>query len=199
MKVLIGLGISLAIIVVIAAAAGFWVMNTVTRERVSQVATLNAGGATGRVLLVYHPGLSDFQDRVVTAFAEGLAQRGWEIDQTTASQQAPADPSGYDLVVIGSPIYGGTVAKPLADYVARVGDFLGKPAVILLTGAGAATEALVATEGAVQAANGRVAQSLAYTTMQPNESEKAYSGSNVDKALQMARDAGLVLAVEPGT
>ena len=67
MKVLIGLGIALAVIVVIAAAAGYWVMNAVTRERVSEVTTLNAGGATGRVLLVYHPGLSDFQDRVVTA------------------------------------------------------------------------------------------------------------------------------------
>lgn len=198
MKVLIGLGIALAVIVVIAAAAGYWVMNAVTRERVSEVTTLNAGGATGRVLLVYHPGLSDFQDRVVTAYTEGLVQRGWEIDQTTASQEAPADPSGYNLVVIGSPIYGAAVARPLADYVARVGDFLGRPVVILLTGAGAVPEALTATEAMVLAANGRVAQRLAYTTMQPNESERPYSGSNVDKALQMARDAALELDLEPG-
>jgi Tfp pilus assembly major pilin PilA len=198
MKVLVGLGIALAIIVVIAAAAGFWVVNAVTRERVSEVTTLNAGGATGRALLVYHPGLSEFQDRIVAAFTDGLVQAGWEVDQTTASEQAPADPSGYDLVVVGSPIYGGTVAKPLADYVARLGDFLGKPVVILLTGAGAVPEALTVTEAMVAAANGSVAQRLAYTTMQPNESERPYSGSNVDKALQMARDAALELTLEPG-
>ena len=42
------------------------------KEIVSQVETLNANGAAGSALLVYHPGKSTFQRRVFRGFAEGL-------------------------------------------------------------------------------------------------------------------------------
>lgn len=198
MKFLIGLGITIVIVVVVGAAASVWVLNTISRARVSDVVALNAGGAAGRALVVYHPGLSDFEDRVVTAFVDGLVQKGWAVDRTTVSQQAPADASSYGLVVVSSPIYGGKVAQPLSDYVQRVGDFLGKPVVILLTGAGETPAALAGTEAMVTAANGEVVSRLAYMTLRPNESAKSYEGSNVDRAVQMARDAALELTLVPG-
>jgi NAD(P)H-dependent FMN reductase len=148
-------------------------------------------------LVVYHPGLSDFPERIVGAFADGLAQTGWRIDRTTASKEAPADVAAYDLVVLASPIYGG-LSKPMADYIARVDDFAGKPVVVILTGAGDTDATLVATRDLVAAANGRVVEGLAYTTMRPNESTTSYAGSNTDKAVAMAMDAGRAIVL-PGT
>jgi len=191
------IGLLVAIVVVLGIAAGsmMWLMNTISQERVTPLTTLNPDGATGAALLVYHPGLSDFPDRVVSAFADGLVQSGWKVDRTTASREAPADYAAYDLVVLGSPIYGGP-AKPLADYIARA-DFGGKPVVLLLTGAGDPDVTLRTTVEMVKAHNGAVIAPLAYTSMRPNEPAKSYAGSNVDKAVEMARDAGKALALPP--
>jgi hypothetical protein len=191
----IGLLVAIVVVLVIAAGSMMWLVNTISQERVTPLTTLNPDGVAGTALLVYHPGLSDFPDRIVTAFADGLVQSGWTVDRTTASGKAPAEFAAYDLVVLGSPIYGGP-AKPLSDYIARA-DFGGKPVVLLLTGAGDPDVTLLTTVEMVEAHNGVVIAPLAYTSMRPNESAKAYSGSNVDQAVEMARDAGKALALPP--
>lgn len=188
--------VAVVVVIVIGVGSLMWVRASVSTERVTPVTTLNPQGARGRVLLVYHPGLSDFPERVVGAFADGLAQSGWRIDRTTASREAPADLAGYDLVVLGSPIYGG-LSKPMVDYIARLGSFAGKPVVILLAGAGDTDATLAATRDLVTTANGSLVEALAYTSMRPNESTKAYPGSNTDKAAAMAMDAGKAIAL-PG-
>jgi hypothetical protein len=190
----VGLAVAVAVVVVTGGGSLMWIASSVSTGRVSPLATLNPQGAIGRALLVYHPGLSDFSEKVVGAFAEGLVQAGWRIDQTTASSEAPTDLAGYDLVALGSPVYGG-LSKPMAEYIAGVGDFAGKPVVIILTGAGETDVTLGATRDLVETASGSVIESLAYTTMRPNESTKAYSGSNTDKAVAMARDAGKAIVL----
>ena len=54
----------------------------------------------------------------------------------TASSQAPTDLTGYTLLVIGGPIYGGQPSKPVQDYTARLGDLKGLRVYTLLTSAG---------------------------------------------------------------
>lgn len=192
----VGLLIAVVVILVVAAASLFWVMRSVTTERVTPVTTLNADGATGKALAVHHPGLSDFTDRTMGSFVAGLAEAGWVVDQTTASAATPVNVAEYDLVVLGSPAYG-TVAKPMADYIARVADFAGKPVVIMITGAGDTVTAITDAESQVAVRNGRVIGRLSYTTMRPNESPRSYTGSNTDRAIAMARDAGRELLLEP--
>lgn len=193
MNFFVGLSIAVAAVLVIIAGSLFWVMTSITRETVSEVSTLNAGGGAGRALLVYQPGMSDFPERTVMAFADGLAAAGWAIDRTTASSKAPVNVADYQLIVLGSPIYAGAPAKPLSDYIARVGDFGGRPVAIVLAGAGETAAALAASEAAVRAAGGVIAGRFVYTSMRPNEPSKPYPGTNVEVALAMARDAGLTL------
>jgi hypothetical protein len=185
----IGLIVAVVVIIVLGAGSMMWVVSSVSTERVTPLTTLNPDGATGKALVVYHPGLSDFTEKVVGSFADGLSQSGWRVDRTTASKEAPADVSPYDLVILGSPIYGG-LSKPMAGYIARVADFAGKPVVIILTGAGDTDATVAATHDLVAASSGVVLEALAYTTMRPNESAKAYKGSNTDQAIAMAMDAG---------
>jgi NAD(P)H-dependent FMN reductase len=183
-------------VVLLAAGSLVWVSQAVKRETASAVVTLNPTGSTGKALLVFHPGLSDFPDRVVTGFADGLLQASWRIDRTTASRQAPTDINAYDLIVLGSPVYAYAAAIPLQDYIARVGDFHGKPVVLVFTAAGDAAGALDATAAKVASAHGKVIGRFGYTSMRPNESAKAYPGSNTERAVAMARDAARSLGVK---
>lgn len=196
LRFLIGLLVVVVVVVVVAGLSMLWLMNAISVEKVTPVTALSPEGQAGAALVVYHPGLSDFPDRIVAAYADGLARSGWRVDITTTSKEAPAVFAAYDVVVLGGPVYGG-LPKPLADYIARV-DFGGKPAVILLMGAGDTQPTLLDAAQRVADSNGVAIQQLAYTTLRPNESDKDYPGSNTEKAVEMARDAGKALTLPPG-
>lgn len=184
--------------VVVLAAASFgatWWM--ASREVTSALTTLNANGQRGRALLVYHPGLSAFPKQVTGAFAEGLVRAGWRVDMTTASAQAPGDVHDYDLIVLGTPVYGDAAARPLSAYIDRVRDFHAKPVVLVFTAAGDAKPAMDKAATQVSGFNGRVLGRYGYTSSRPNESGKAYPGTNAERAAAMARDAALSLAIAP--
>jgi hypothetical protein len=191
-----GLVIAGGLVLVAAAGSLAWVSQEVKRESVTPVTRLNPGGPAGKALLVFHPGLSDFPDRVTAAFGDGLVQSGWRVDRTTASRQAPADVKAYDLIVLGSPVYASAAAMPLRDYIARVGDFHGRSVVLVFTAAGDATGAIETTAAMVTGRGGKVVGRIGYTTLRPNESAKTYTGSNTERAIAMARDAGRSLAVK---
>ena len=182
--------IAFAVVVVIGAAAVAWLASRLEQDTVTPLTVANAGGVTGKALIVYQPGLSRFPDDVVAAFREGLIQSGWEVATTTASAEAPATVSGYDLVVLGSPVYAGAPGNALTRYVRRVGDFEARPVVILLTAAANAGAALRMAASLVVAAGGRPVRSIAFLTLRPNDEADRYTGSYIERALQIARDAG---------
>jgi hypothetical protein len=190
-----GLLVVTGVVVVMAVASSLWLFWRIDRETVTPVAVMNPEGKAGKALLVYQPGLSKFPEQVTTAFASGLAAAGWQVSMTTASREAPVPDATYDLVILGAPVYVGAPAKPLARYVARVGDLGGRPVVILLTAAGEVATAVTATQEIVTAAKGRPLRTFAFTTAKPNDERNKYTGSNIDRALQMARDSGQTLSL----
>jgi hypothetical protein len=185
-----GLLIVVAFIVAIAAGSVIWLQWRLNQETVTPLFVANPEGSAGRALVVYQPGLSSFQEKVTTAFADGLAASGWRVSATTASKEAPAAAGDYDLIILGSPVYGGAPGKSLARYIERVADFGGKPVVILLTAAGEAAPALELTQQMVIQAKGRPIRSLGLMTMKPNDEANKYTGSNTDRAVQIARQTG---------
>jgi hypothetical protein len=86
----------------------------------------------------------------------------------TASSQAPTDLTGYTLLVIGGPIYGGQPSKPVQDYMARLGDLGGMRVYALLTSAGENPQAGPAISSWVAAHGGVEAGILELHTMAPN-------------------------------
>jgi flavorubredoxin len=191
-----GLLAAVAVIAVTAIGSLLWMQRLIDQDTVTPIVIANPEGRTGKVLLVYHPGLSSFQENAMTAFAEGLVASGWQVSTTTASNQAPSSVTGYDLIALGSPVYSRAPANPLTRYIKRVADFGGKPVVIVLTAAGNASGAIELTEKMVAEAKGRPVRSLGLTNMAPNENAAKYTGSNTDKALQIARELGRSL--KPG-
>jgi hypothetical protein len=183
------------IVVAIAVGSSIWLLWRIDQETVTPLVATNPEGQAGKALLVYQPGLSKFPEQVVTAFAGGLGAAGWQVSTTTASVQAPVPDGNYDLVILGAPVYFEAPAKPLARYVARAGDLGGKPVVILLTAAADVADAMAATERMVATANGRPIRSLGFTTTKTNGEASQYPGSNVERALRLAREAGQTIAL----
>lgn len=138
-------------------------------EVASEIRVLNPGGEAGTALVVYHPGKSDFHERVTNAFAEGLVSNGWQVDVTTASTDAPTGLSGYDLLVIGGPTYYWTPDRPVLRYLSRLGDLRGQRTVTIITAMGAGKRSISIMDQRVQDANGDLVDSLLLYTLRPNE------------------------------
>lgn len=170
-----------------------WYWHRASTEVVSQVEVLNPEGDRGTALLIYHPGRRGFLHSVIKALAGGLVSGGWRVEITTASQQAPTDLSGYDLLVLGGPTYFWTPARPIRAYVRRLGDLEGKPTVTIVTGFGSTGRSKSILEGLVQEANGKLVNSLTFFKLRPNDEEDPRPNREV--AMEMATRAGAAISV----
>jgi hypothetical protein len=148
-----------------------WFTGRANTEFVSPVTTLGGDGSAGRALIVHHRGRgpAQFQARVQRAFAEGLQAHGWQVDITTASRQTSTDLSGYDLLVLGAQAYNWSPARPIVDYVDRVGNLRGKPVVVIVSGGGMTERAIRVLQTCIVQAEGVIVDAIEIWTSRPNE------------------------------
>lgn len=138
-------------------------------EKETDLKSINSQGKSGNVLVIYHPGLSSFQEDVTYSFVKGLVERDYAIEITTSSSKTTTDISKYDLIVLGMPTYGGGLAKPMENYLARIDDLEGKKVVIIITGAGSTDESVTNMKEFIAMRNGYIIESLPLWSMKPNE------------------------------
>jgi flavorubredoxin len=180
----------LIVVLVVLVAAGVLSYLWLNREVVSEVEVRNPEGDAGTALVIYHPGESDFQEKVTYAFAESLVSNGWRVEITTASLQAPTDLSVYDLLVLGGPTYWFTPARPIRRYLSRLGDLGGQPTVTIITSMGAGERSVFIMDQDVREANGDLVKSLILYTMRPNEDLYGINDA-VEIATQAAKEIPL--------
>ncbi len=178
--------VALPILIVLMVALG-WTIYTTSREVVSAAKILNPQSENSRALIVWHPGKSNFPERIIMSFADGLTTNGWRVEMTTASSQAPSDLAAYDLIVLGAPVYWAAPARPLTTYMTRLGDLQGKRTVILLTASGNADEALRATKSMVATAHGEIVEAITLYRWRPNR--EGDEGDNEAIGVELAQQA----------
>jgi flavorubredoxin len=166
-KALIKTVLVAALVILIVGVALLYLVTS--QEVVSSIEVLNRGGDQGTALVVYHPGLTGFHERVTSAFADGLVSNGWRVEMTTASPYAPTDLSSYDLLVLGGPTYFWTPNRPIKSYLSRLGDLGGKRTAIIITSLGMGDRSISTMERLVRAANGDLLKSLLLYSLAPNE------------------------------
>ena len=179
--------------IMIPAVIGFFLGSILLQTMVgapTDLLALNPEGSTGLALVVYHPGLSDFQEEVTFAFVEGLIESGWACDVATVHRDAPMDVSSYDLLVLGSPTYAWRPAIPMQRYVSRLLGAEAKPTLLLLTAAGTFRDAFGAFATNIEAVGAVVVDTLGITQAAPNEEVHGISDP-----LEIARRAGSGLVV----
>ena len=194
------MSIALAVLLVVAILVLAELLWAYTRNRdvLTGIDTLNPESTAGTALVVYPPGKSAFQRQVFARFAEGLVSKGWRVEITTASPQAPAGLAGYDLLVVGGPTYNFAPSRPIRRYLKRVGDLGSKPTVTITTGLGAGERASAILQDLVRGANGTLVQALLLYKMRPNEDDNYVDAAqNRELAAEMAFRAGQEISL-PG-
>jgi NAD(P)H-dependent FMN reductase len=140
----------------------------VNSEVVKPLVTLGGDGRAGRALIVYHSSHGGFQSLIQHAFADGLQSQGWEVEMTTASKATPADLSRYGLLILGVPSYNWKPARPILDYLNRLGDLGGKPVALVVSGGGMTERCMRVLRRRVAEAHGQVVQATEVWTSRSN-------------------------------
>ena len=74
------------------------------------------GAPIGQAIVVYNPGLSGGAKDVATKIGYDLQDAGYNVTLAGVKSDTAADIVGYDVVVVGGPIYGGKPAKSKQEY-----------------------------------------------------------------------------------
>jgi len=189
-----GFLVAVVVLVILAAGSLAWLNWRVNQETVTPLHVINEEGTMGRALAVLSPGLSAFPADVMTAFGQGLTEKDWRVDHTTASAEATTGFQDYDLVVLASPIYGNQVAPPLLSYIERAGDFGGKKVVVLVTAGGEPDDSIANTRLLIREQGAELFAIHGYAVYQSNDPDNNYQGSNTERAVLMAQDTAFALA-----
>lgn len=126
--------IAIVIIIIGLGAAFAYTAQRTLNDQYGQPVLMNQDGAK-KALIVYYPGASSAQKRVITSFANGLVDNDWRVDIYYANNEAPT-PEGYDLLVIGTPCYGQQPAPSMTRYLERIGTLDGIDTVAIASAAG---------------------------------------------------------------
>jgi hypothetical protein len=150
------------LLVALAALVGFaaYLEYSVYREIAAPIETLNAAGEKS-VLVVYHPGTTDFAKNITYTYAEALSANGWRVDVSTVSSQTPTDLSKYSLLVLNWAIYDLNPAPTMTNYIHRIGNLNNiNITIITISGGMDPLNAKAAMNQIVQDAHGNILQSL---------------------------------------
>ena len=114
------------------------------------------------------------------------------MDLTTASRQAPADVSRYDLLVFGAQAYNWCPARPVVDYIDRVAGLKGKPVVLIVSGGGMTERAMRLLRTHALTSGGVIIDAIEIWTSRPNEERHGLSDPEA-----IMRQAGARLTLAP--
>lgn len=117
MKTLMILGIGILLIVVVAlSAVAFISFNMGNMATISE--TLDVKGTiVGNALVVYDPSITTNTKNVASMIANELQAKGYKVELAGIKSVNAGNTSGYDIIVIGGPIYGGESGAAVKAYL----------------------------------------------------------------------------------
>lgn len=105
------------IIMVLFIASAAVITYDVAGSLATDVHPLPNGAPTGQAIVVYDPGLTGAAKDVATKIGYSLQDAGYNITLAGIKSGVAANTAGYDVVVIGGPVYGGKPAKSVQEYL----------------------------------------------------------------------------------
>lgn len=168
--------------------AVFWIVLTIWVERTAQASMRSIGDAPSgpRALIVYDPDpIYDLDAQVCRAFAEGLAERGF---QSTVATVAAATDGSFDLHVFCANTYNWRPDRAVTGFIEEL-DLVGKPVVAITLGAGSTEISQRLLEEIIKGKHAELLGSRSFWIMRPND-EARTEESNIAVAVSMAREWG---------
>lgn len=110
------------IVIVVVIMAVFAFSSVIGTDAMSNLATgseklMPSGTPAGKALVVYNPGLFGAAKDAATKIADDLKTDGYEVDLAGIKSAAASNVTGYDIIVVGGPVYGGKVSSSVQSYL----------------------------------------------------------------------------------
>lgn len=131
-----------------------WLVDGNEKSRKSDEKILKAGSGNRRALIIYQPSRTSLASKTAAAIGETLNMSDYEVTINYPSEEISSDIAKYDVVVFGTPIYGGAHSPVIEAYIKRIKDFSGKKVMIFAVGGiKEDTKALDSLEGLIKGAS----------------------------------------------
>jgi len=75
------------------------------------------GTLVGKAMVVYDPGLSGVAKDAASKIADGLKSNGYEVTFAGVRSSVAANTSGFNIIVVGGPIYAGKPTSSIQAYL----------------------------------------------------------------------------------
>lgn len=105
------------IIMVLFIASAAVITYDVAGSLATDVHPLPNGAPIGQAIVVYNPGLTGAAKDAATKIGYDLQEAGYNVTLAGVKSGVAANPVGYDVVVVGGPVYAGKPAKSVQDYL----------------------------------------------------------------------------------
>lgn len=120
-----------ALLIIVAVASFSVILLDVAGSLATDSHPLPNGAPIGQALIVYDPGLGGGAKDVATKIGYNLQDEGYNVVLAGVKSSSAANTTGYDIIVVGGPIYMGKPASSIQAYLnslnppanARVGAF----------------------------------------------------------------------------
>ncbi len=114
-------GLGIVLIVLIAFASIGLVMGDVMSYTATGSQTLNPNGTSaGKALVVYDPGITGTAKNVAAVIADDLQAKGYTVTLAGIKSSNVLNTTGYNVIVIGGPVYAGQPARSLQSYLSDI-------------------------------------------------------------------------------
>jgi flavodoxin len=111
-----GLGIILIVLIAVV-SMGFVFYDVMSYTATGSEKLSPAGAEVGKALVVYDPGISGTSKNVASEIAKSLQAKGYAVDLAGISSTVAKNTSGYDVIVVGGPIYAGNASASVKSYL----------------------------------------------------------------------------------
>ncbi len=118
MKIMTIIGLAIvAIILLTVAFLGIGSQDWISYTATGSETMSPAGAPTGHALVLYDPGLSGVARGAAVKVADSLNQNGYNVTLAGIRSTAAANVSGYDVIVVGGPVYMGVPSNSVMSYL----------------------------------------------------------------------------------
>jgi len=114
--IVVGIAIA-AIIVVIVAAWALVDLHLMSYTATGSETLSPTGAAAGNALGAYDPGITGEARSAATDIADDLRSRGYKVELAGIKSATAANVSGYDVIIVGGPMYDGAVISTVETYL----------------------------------------------------------------------------------
>jgi flavodoxin len=114
-------GLGIVLIVLIAFASIGFVIGDIMSYTATGSQTLNPNGTSaGKALVVYDPGITGTAKNVAAVIADDLQAKGYTVTLAGIKSSNVLNTTGYNVIVIGGPVYAGQPASSLQAYLSDI-------------------------------------------------------------------------------